>query len=206
MQKLARLVSSLHATRLLNRYGFVQEQAALQRILDELVEDVIFLSFAVIFDETTTLHTSYLDNFYQEEFDPADDFATSSERPSIPRKKIRAYIDRITNKGKSSSKALDASRTVSKSYSGFVHAASPQIMDMYNGDLANFHVRGMLGTQRWAEHSADMWNCFYRGIVGFGIAAKAFGREELRESICAFADDFTKKSGKDYLSKQWGDT
>ena len=43
VQKLARMVSTLHAARLLCNHGFVQEQAALQRILDEIQEDVLFL-------------------------------------------------------------------------------------------------------------------------------------------------------------------
>ena len=48
VQKLARMVSSLHAARLLMEHGFVQEQASLQRILDEIHEDITFLSFGVI--------------------------------------------------------------------------------------------------------------------------------------------------------------
>ena len=35
VQKLARVISGLHAVRLLLAHGFVQEQAALQRMLDE---------------------------------------------------------------------------------------------------------------------------------------------------------------------------
>ena len=32
------------------------------------------------------------------------------------------------------SRGIGVARTVSKAYSGYVHAASPQIMDMYDGD------------------------------------------------------------------------
>jgi hypothetical protein len=87
IQKLARLVSGLHAVRLLMEAGFVQEQAALQRVLDEITEDISFLSCSVIFGESTSLHKVYLDAFFQEEFDPNDDETSSLERPMIPRKK-----------------------------------------------------------------------------------------------------------------------
>lgn len=43
IQKLARLISGLHAARILLDHGFFQEQAALQRMLDEFREDVMFL-------------------------------------------------------------------------------------------------------------------------------------------------------------------
>ena len=206
VQKLARLVSGLHAARLLMGAGFVQEQAALQRILDEIAEDISFLSFSVVYEDSTPLHKTYLDAFFQEEFDPNDTVASSSERASVPRKKIRAYIDRVASGPKGSSKHLDASRTVSKVYSGYVHAASPQIMDMYGGNPPRFHVRGMRGTERHLEDSADLWNYFYRGILAFGIAAKAFGDEELFSSIRNFADEFARATGKDYQSNEWQKT
>jgi hypothetical protein len=206
VQKLARLVSSLYAARLLMEAGFVQEQASLQRILDEITEDISFLSFSVVYGDSTQLHKTYLDAFFQEEFDPSDTVASSGERATVPRKKIRAYIDRVTSGPKGSSKYLDASRTVSKTYSGYVHAASPQIMDMYGGSPPRFHVRGMHGTDRQLEHSADLWNYLYRGILAFGFAAKAFGDEELFGSIRKFSDEFARATGKDYQSNEWQET
>ena len=48
VQKLARCISTLHSARLLMENGFVQEQGALQRMLDEMNEDTKFLSFGVM--------------------------------------------------------------------------------------------------------------------------------------------------------------
>lgn len=206
VQKLARLVSGLHAAHLLWSGGFVQEQAALQRILDEIAEDISFLSFSAIYGDSNELHKTYLDAFFQEEFDPNDVVASSKERAMVSRKKIRAYIDRVASGPKGSSKHLDAARTVSKMFSGYVHAASPQIMDMYGGDPPHFHVRGLRGTKRHLEHSADLWNYFYRGILAFGFAAKAFGDEEMFASIRQFSDEFAKATGKDYQSNEWQET
>ena len=64
VQKLARLVSGLHSARLLMEGGFFQEQAALQRMLDEITEDIEFLSSSVIFGESTSLHATYLNAFF----------------------------------------------------------------------------------------------------------------------------------------------
>ncbi len=203
VQKLARLVSGLHAARLLLEAGFLQEQAALQRILDEITEDISFLSFSVILGNSEPSHKNYLDYFYQEEFDPNDVVVSSKERAMVPRKKIRAYLDRCVNGPKGSSKHLDASKTVSKAYSGFVHAASPQIMDMYGGVPPQFHMRGMHGTKMQAEHRADLWNYFYRGIVAFCFVAKVFGDEELFVSIRNFEAEFLRETGSDFQSNEW---
>lgn len=203
VQKLARMVSSLHAARLLLEAGFVQEQSALQRILDEITEDISFLSYSVISGESTPLHTKYLDYFFQEEFDPSDVVASSKKRGMVPRQKIQAYLDRCVNGPKGSSQNLDAFRTVSKAYSGYVHAASPQIMDMYGGASPRFHMRGMHGTERQAEHRADLWNYFYRGIMACCFTAKAFGDEELFISIRDFEAEFLRVTGSGYQSNEW---
>jgi hypothetical protein len=206
VQKLARLVSGLSATRLLMEAGFVQEQAVLQRVLDEITEDISFISFSAISGDATPLHKVYLDAFFQEEFDPHAPVASSKERPMVPRKKIRAYLSRVASGPRGSSAHLDAARTVSKAYSGYVHAASPQIMDMYVGNPPRFHMRGMRHTPRHAEHKADLWNYFYRGILAFAVAAKAFGDEDLFGSIRSFADAFARATGRDYQSNEWAET
>src|SRR5688572_24186819 len=45
VQKLARLISGLHAARLLLHAGFLQEEAALHRMIDEFQEDATFLAY-----------------------------------------------------------------------------------------------------------------------------------------------------------------
>lgn len=199
IQKLARIISGLHAARILLDHGFVQELGALQRMLDEFQEDITFLSYAVIYDDFTELHQRYLDAFYEEEFDkPEDPVASTQKRPMIPRKKVRAYLVRVERANLDPSKGIELSKTISNSYSGFIHGASPHIMDMYGGNPPKFHVTSMLGTPRIEEHTDDIWNYFLRGIIAFGFAAKAFGEEKLFNEIREYRDYFTKESGKDY--------
>lgn len=198
VQKLARVISGLHAARILSESGFIQEQGALQRILDEFQEDVTFLSYAIISNDVTDLHRRYLEAFYQEEFDkPKDPVSSIQKRPMVPRGKIRAYIARIEGSGLDPSRGVAVTRTMSKAYSGYVHGASPHIMDMYGGNPPRFHVAGMRGTPLFADHQDDLWNYFYRGICSFGFAAKAFGDEALFSTIQRYRDEFAKQSGRE---------
>ena len=204
VQKLARELSTLNAARLLMEHGFVQEQAALQRILDEIQEDITFLSFAAIRDDLTPLHKAYLDAFYEEEFDVASALESSQKRPMPPRAKIQAYISRIEGAALNPSRGVEVARTVSKTYSGYVHAASPHTMELYGGRPPRFHVRGIIGTGLHHAHRADLWNCFYRGILAFSFAAKAFSDDVMFENIHGFAIYFNRVSGGDYSSREWG--
>lgn len=199
VQKLARVVSGLHAARVLLAHGYVQELGALQRMLDEFQEDITFLCLAVIYSDLTGLHVRYLEAFYQEEFDkPGDPVASTQDRPMIPRKKIQAYIAKSEAAALEPSRGIQLSQTLSKAYSGFVHGASPHIMEMHGGTPARFHVQGMLGTPRIEEHERDIWNFFYRGIIAFGFAATAFGAEDLFKSIQKYLGHFESASGKAY--------
>ncbi len=198
VQKLARVISGLYAARILLESGFIQEQSALQRMLDEFQEDVTFLAYAVISNDVTDLHRAYLDAFYEEEFDkPEDPVSSTQKRPMVRRERIRAYIARIEGSGLDPSRGVAVTRTISKAYSGYVHGASPHIMEMYGGNPPRFHVTGMRGTPLFSEHQEDLWNYFYRGICAFGFAAKAFEDEALFTSIQRYLDEFAKQSGKD---------
>jgi len=193
VQKLARVISGLHAARLLMAHGFVQEQAALQRMLDEFNEDVKFLAYGVISDDITELHREYLAAFYEEEFDNPDSALQSTQkRPMASRQKIRAYLVRIGVEGLNPSSGVEVMRTVSKVYSGF------QIMEMYCGKPPRFHVRGMLGTIRAGDHREDLWHSFYRSIGSFVFAAKAFGDEALVQSVLGYMRRFAKAAGERY--------
>ncbi len=181
--------------------GYLQEQGAIQRILDELHEDISFLALAVIFDGHTPLHQQYLEAFFEEEFDAESAFASTQKRPMIPRQKIRAYIAKVEGAALDPSTGVELSRTICKAYSGYVHAASPHIMDMYGGNPPRFHVRGMKGTERQAEHREDLWNYFYRSIVAFALVVKAFGDDELFAQIQQFSREFEGQAGKDYAPR-----
>jgi hypothetical protein len=197
VQKLARVISGLHAARILLECGFIQEQGALHRMLDEFQEDVSFLCYGAIRNDITDLHRRYLDAFYEEEFDRPDDVASSSQnRPMIPRQKIRAYLAQIEESGVEVTRAARVDRSLSKAYSGYVHGASPHIMEMYGGNPPRFQVSGLRASPLYQDHQHDLWNYFFRGICAFGLATAAFGDEKLLESIRAFKDEFAKESGR----------
>ena len=198
VQKLAKIVSALHAAHLLLSTGFIQEQGALHRMLDEFQEDAVFLCYALIKNDLTQLHQSYLQAFYMEEFDKPDDpLASTQKRPMIKRDKIRAYLARIDGVNNDPYTAERARRSLSKAFSGYVHGASPHIMEMYGGEPPRFHVRGLKGSPLYDDHAYDLWNYFYRSACTFAIAAKAFGDDPLFARIQKFTNDFAKASGRE---------
>lgn len=198
LQKLSRVLTGLQAISVLNNAGFLQEQAALQRTLDEFGEDITFLCFGLIFNEMTDKHTEYLAAFYEEEFDDPDSaVASTQKRPMVSRKKIRAFISKDRGTGYDQSSTIEVGRTINKTYSGYVHGASPQLMELYYGNPPFFHLAGGVDSPFYEDHLGDLLNYYYRAILTFGFAAKAFGEEELFARILEYSSKFAIASGRE---------
>jgi len=192
VQKMARVVSLLRAARLLLAHGFIGEQAAMHRMIDEAEEDISFLALGILYGETE-LHRTFLEDFYQEEFeDPARPVQTRIKRGNTPRARIHAYLAQNPAAGLDPSTASATKQTIHKTYSGYIHGASPHLMEMYGGEPARFHMEGMRRSPLWQGHADDLWNYIFRGILSFGVAAKAFGDEKLFSQIRAYADEFER--------------
>lgn len=196
IQKLARIQSSVRAARLLLDNGFLQEQAILHRTIDETNEDIMFLLYAITNDTVTELHERFLAAFWQEEIDESGNAMDSQQkRPMIPRSKIHAYLARIEGAELDPSTHQELQRTLSKAYSGFVHGASPHIMDMYGGDPAHFYIKGMLGTQRMEEHADDLWNYVYRSFLSHIAVAKVLGAAQHVETLTLHLIEIERTAG-----------
>lgn len=200
IQKLARYTSGLGAIDILLSNGFVQEQGVISRTLDEIHEDMFFLSAAITNDSITPSHEQYLTAFYQDAIFNQTDVTPLFKKPNlVPRKKIRSYIRRVLNQGIHDEKSANAGENISTVFSGYVHASSENIMDMYGGNPAHFHLNGMKNTPRMSDHTYDAWNYFYRGLLTTTLVAKAFGDKHLVDVLYEYMKKFEKASGTTFF-------
>jgi hypothetical protein len=197
--KLVAIISRLRASSVLLAAGYVNEQAVVHRLIDELNEDVMFLVLSRSSEGVTSLHERFLRSFFAEEFkDPANIVGTRLARDIVPRRKIRAYIARSGNATEDPHGELEIAETIGKLYSGFVHGAAPFILELYAGDPPRFHLTGMLNTPRIDEHLSDSWNYHYRSLLSFHAAAKTFGHEGLCRYMTASIGEFERRSGPSF--------
>lgn len=197
--KLAMIQSSLRAAKVLNESGYLLEQAMLQRIIEDANDDVLFLVLAITDDVITPLHERYLESFWKEEDFPSNPSPGSNTNPDIvSRKKIRAYIARFQKSGGDPSRTVELSKFIHRMYSGFVHGASPHIMELYVGWPPNFHTHGLLGTPRVDEYQQDLWNYMYRGLLSHILVAKLFGSQQHVDELIKHKRRFEALAGKNY--------
>ena len=166
-------------------------------MLDEICEDVSFLEAPLTNDQVTELHERYLRGFWAEEFVQPENTLARHEKPDTPRRgKIQAYVHRVLNPATNPSLVSDVSQALSSTYSGYVHASAVHVLDMYGGDPPRFHIEGMRGTSRMADHIDDAWNYFYRAIVAVIVVARAFGDASLSRALGDYHDKLLEQSGE----------
>lgn len=196
VQKLARYISGVNAVAVLLDAGYVQEVGVLFRTLDEIQEDIFFLASAETNGARTERHTQYLDAFYAEAVFSRPEGSSRIIKPNLPpRKKVRAHTIKVFGQGANVSKALDAAESVSTAYSGYVHAASENIMDMYGGNPPHFRVEGMRGTPHITAFKRVAETYVYRGLMATVVVAKAFGDKPLVEAMYEFLTQYESASG-----------
>jgi hypothetical protein len=196
IQKLARIISGLHASSVLLSHGMFQELGAIFRMLDEFGEDALFLGQALISGKMTPLHEEYLSVFYQEEFEnPGDPLGSPQKRNQISRKRIHAAIGQISENPVNPSDSQNLNRTLHQAMSGYVHGASSHIMDMYTGNPPHFHLTGMLGTPLEPQIRTLTTQYFHRGLCTVMFAALALQDHPLLKELYAYRDKFEKLAG-----------
>lgn len=196
IQKLARYISGLNAVAVLLRAGYVQEIGVLFRTLDEIQEDIFFLAVAETNGARTERHTKFLDAFYAEAVFSRPEGSIEVKKPDLlPRKKIRAHTMSAIGGGIDTASAGVVSESVSTAYSGYVHAASENVMDMFGGSPPHFHLTGMSGTPRTEEMYKDADNYMYRGLMATTAVAKAFGDAALVSKLEDFMAKYEEVNG-----------
>ena len=187
LQKLARSISGLNAVAVLLNAGYVQEIGVIFRTLDEIHEDIFFLASAETNGSRTARHDKYLAAFYADAVMSRPEGSIDIPKPNLlPRKKVRAQTLSALGQGINVSRALAVSESLSTAYSGYVHAASENIMEMYGGNPPKFHLSGMLGTPRIDSFSRASEQYVNRGLMATGAVAKAFGDRELVDTLYTF--------------------
>jgi hypothetical protein len=197
IQKLARYISGLNASLLLLEAGYTQEIGSIFRTLDEFGEDIMFLALPISGGiEKTPTHEKYLEQFFQEEFDvPGNAILSTQKRETIPRKKIRAVISDAGKNSLNSHDAREVSRTISQTYSGYVHGASEHILEMVAGNPLQYFLSGLAGTPRQSEFTYNYWDYSYRGLITLVLTAKVFGEAEIVDKGYRFIEYFEKVTG-----------
>lgn len=183
--KCVHMVSGLNACLALLKTGHVHEIYSLCRNMDEAGEDVFFL--AVPRGEDGGLSDDQIrlmKEFFQEEFQEGRPILeANTNRDRVSRQRIRVALAQTPGIDKNPSDAIAVLKSLSQTYSGFVHGAYSHLMDLYGGFPGQFHTSGMLGTPRIGECENLLPNYIYRAMAAAAVASMVAGNIPVTERL-----------------------
>ena len=150
--KAVRAVSALNAMIALARGGFAQEIGVLVRTMVECTTHIDFVLDAL--DENEVLAPD-VDKYVREFFadfarNSSADFKRAQVRQGVVHQRLGAKLDDMSRQEGDAGQRAPAERMYSNvylTYSNYVHAKYPEIMDLYGGVPGRFHLDGMQGTK-----------------------------------------------------------
>lgn len=180
--KLARYISGLNAGRLLLANGYVQELCTLQRTLDEVHEDILFLCYPQLgLRKEIEAHKEYLASFWEEEPDFRLYAGKQKNKHQVRRAKIRSYLSKLEEDSETDHRSIAVSGYLNRLYSGYVHAAAPQLYEIYDPDSRGFSLSGYTDSALIDEHTSDFQNQVFRGVISVIFVARLCGRDEIAD-------------------------
>ena len=188
VQKLSRVSTGLKASEALLRLGLLQELGAIFRMLDEFREDVHFMCSAIRHQPMSGTQQRFIDEFFQEEMDPNSALEAPAKRNRVRRSKVQAANAKTSADVLNPSDAQKLSRSLTRTFSGYVHGSSVHILDMWGGEPPRYYLNGMRGTMLQSVFERHACHYFERSLGAFFEAAITFGLEDLAAELKRFLD------------------
>jgi hypothetical protein len=195
--KCIHMISGLNACLVLLKTGHVHEIYSLCRNIDEAGEDVFFL--AVPRGKgggPSDDQTRFVKEFFQEEFQEGKPLLeANTNRDRVSRQRIRVALAQTVGVDKNPSDAIAVHRSLSQTYSGFVHGAYSHLMDLYGGFPGRFRTNGMLGTPRIWECENQLPNYIYRAMAVAAVAAMIAENIAIADRLRLLMKSFRAETG-----------
>lgn len=181
-----RAVSALNAAIVLVRTGYTQELYVVLRTVEEFRTRIEFVLSAR--DENGKLNPDaethiqeYFSDFARNE---VSDFKRLRLRQGAVHASVAAMLD---NGVQQSGRAAEFPNVISatllsnvySTFSNYVHARYPEVMDLYGGDPQHFHLCGMSGTPKDRESSIMLDSSITSTSLTFKLLAQKLDMREL---------------------------
>ncbi len=182
--KAVRVVSGLNASVHLLEGGFVQEIGVLIRTIDDFLKEIAFVQEALTTKSPTADQKLFLEQFFSEELlSPSELLIKDKKANRVKRKKIVSAGTRLLLDGKIKEELRKGLEVVGDIYSGYVHGAYPHIMEMYEGGVEGFAIRGTTIPERFESYLGQIACYVHRSLNTFSMIANNFNFIDLRDEL-----------------------
>ncbi len=189
--KAVRMISGLNASLVLLAGGYYQEIMVVLRTVDDFFSDILFILENSEQNSLSDAQKKFIEDFFQEEFvNPNNPLANTKRRSTVPKKKIWASVARQIGQYANPSDAQKILQVTNDAFSGYVHGAYPQIMELCGGKPPRFHLNGVLTSPRIQTCFKQISFYLHRTIMAIGVLTKSLGLGRLSDRTHEIRDFF----------------
>jgi hypothetical protein len=193
--KAVRVSSGLNAARILLEAGFVAEVGVILRTLDDFVDEITFLTEALESGEQPAAHKQFLEAFFAQRILSREEWLAQEKAEAyLPKKKIRASQARQLGKD-DPDHVRKITSVIDRTLDAFVHGHYPTAMELYDGRVHRFSLRGMPGTPNLSVMREHLLHYIYRALAVLGVYAAVRGLGEVAEGTKKAASKFMSGTG-----------
>jgi len=192
--KAIRIISGLNALVVLLEAGYLTEMGVLLRTIGECVNDIYFLLEK--FPDKTPEVEKYISIFLNKDADELQ--IVEDETKRIRRTKARTILaSRVRVLAEHMNLLVDRDAVYKNydTYSGYVHACYPNIMELYvGGSAGKFHLQGFKKSSRTRDWEKALVDFIRITILVFGYMAEQYDKPELIHKIRELMNWFEKQA------------
>jgi hypothetical protein len=193
--KAVRMVSGLNASLNLLSGGYYLEIMVVLRTVDDFFSDILFILENVELNTLSDVQKQFMEDFFQEEFvNPNNPLENTKRRSTVPRRKIWASVARQIGQYANPSDAQKILQVTNDAFSGYVHGAYPQIMELCGGKPPRFHMNGVVASPRIEACFKQISFYLHRTIMATGILTKSLGLGGLSDRANEIRDYFESET------------
>lgn len=181
--KMARMVTGFYSALLLTQKGLFEDAGAVHRVIIECSHDIDFVMEGLTQDPFPEDKQKLVDNFFQNDnLTPEQMLSTMRKQPTIPRKKIYPTVGRFLSP-ENPDRPQRIVKVIEELFSGYVHAAYPHVMEMYEGKGKEFQMRGIEALiPEWIKQLALR---IHPALNQFSLFAKPLSLAKLADDLVA---------------------
>lgn len=198
--KAVRVVSALNASILLARGGYTQEVGVLMRTLTECATHIEYVLDCR--DNAGNLEPAvekYVNDYFA---DFARNSAADFKRAQVPQRSVNERLgDTLDNIARASGDIGDRTpagerySNIYRTFSQYVHAKYPEVMDLYGGTPGHFHLSGMSGTPKDQENLQTIGTFIDTASITFRLMVSHLRLHSLVEADPVLVEWFRSMSG-----------
>ena len=193
--KTVRMVSGLNASLALLTGGYYQEIMVVLRTVDDFFSDILFILENAEQKTLGDAQNKFMEDFFKEEFvNPNNPLENTKRRSTVPKRKIWASVARQIGQYANPSDAQKILQVTNDVFSGYVHGAYPQIMELCGGKPPRFHMNGVLMSPRIQTCFKQISFYLHRTIMVIGILTKNLGLGGLADRSGAIRNYFESET------------